>query len=67
MCIFVLTYRNLIFTLPSFTGLITLVYLLEPIFHCHLELLDMVNDSVDIRRGTVEQSTSATSTSAHSL
>lgn len=43
------------------------VYLLTPIFHSSLQLLHMANSVADIWRGTVEQSTSATSTGGNHI
>lgn len=43
------------------------VYLLTPIFHHHLQILDVLNCFIHARQGTVEQGTSASSTRADGL
>lgn len=43
------------------------VYLLTPIFHHHLQILDVLNRFIHARQGTVEQGTSASSTRADGL
>lgn len=62
------TYQDICVTISHLLDhSMPLFYLLTPVFHCHLNLLDMVDNAVDPWWRTVEQSTGATSTRANSL